>query len=475
MIWVRDRLDQAWRMQRTGDEGSLPFAILVSAVVLTISAIVGISIAWQAKSIFQEQSEQEATWATSSAVNLALESMSVIDPKADPALTGVPSTLSTTDIPAGLGWTKTDTDGPLFRWWIVRGPNPLKVTLMAQGKAGDVVPAEKMITAQLEYDNRIAVWRVVSVKDITTGDFRDPVNSAPGGKNGVTMLLDAGKKQSYDGTGSTWYDLSNNGNNATLVSGITYNGSLAGGVMAFSGSSSYATVPTIAPTFWNSASWTASTWVQFDAVNKGTDNILVAHGTAGTNTKLAMTEKAGKAWFSFGSNDLTGTTTLQPGTWYNLVFTYNYVTKAKTIYINGVQDATGGTVGYSGTGTNTRIGTDQGLNGYLDGNMANLTFYGKLLSPMEIQASYAANKKTFGYGPVMDFNMSQGSYPGTGNTWYDVSGNGNNLTLTNGPKYSKNNGGYFSFDGVNDYGITGSNVSYGNNTTWEVWFSALFW
>lgn len=43
------------------------------------------------------------------------------------------------------------------------------------------------------------------------------------------------------------------------------------------------------------------------------------------------------------------------------------------------------------------------------------------------------------------------SYPGSGTTWTDLSGNGNNGTLTNGPTYSNVNGGIFSFDGTNDY------------------------
>ena len=40
------------------------------------------------------------------------------------------------------------------------------------------------------------------------------------------------------------------------------------------------------------------------------------------------------------------------------------------------------------------------------------------------------------------------SYPGSGTSWYDLSGNGNTGTLTNGPTY--NSGGYISFDGTND-------------------------
>tara|TARA_R110002020_G_scaffold10873_7_gene41315 strand:+ start:909 stop:1544 length:636 start_codon:yes stop_codon:yes gene_type:complete len=43
------------------------------------------------------------------------------------------------------------------------------------------------------------------------------------------------------------------------------------------------------------------------------------------------------------------------------------------------------------------------------------------------------------------------SYPGSGTTWSDLSGNSNNGTLTNGPTFSSADGGYFTFDGTNDY------------------------
>jgi hypothetical protein len=41
-------------------------------------------------------------------------------------------------------------------------------------------------------------------------------------KNGLKVYLDAGNRQSYRGTGSTWYDLSGNGNNGTLVNSPTF-------------------------------------------------------------------------------------------------------------------------------------------------------------------------------------------------------------------------------------------------------------
>ena len=43
------------------------------------------------------------------------------------------------------------------------------------------------------------------------------------------------------------------------------------------------------------------------------------------------------------------------------------------------------------------------------------------------------------------------SYAGSGSTWYDLSGNGNNGTLVNNPTFNSNNGGSFGFDGTNDY------------------------
>jgi type II secretion system protein G len=42
-------------------------------------------------------------------------------------------------------------------------------------------------------------------------------------KDGLVMYLDAGNTESYPGTGTTWFDLSGNSNNGTLVNGVSYN------------------------------------------------------------------------------------------------------------------------------------------------------------------------------------------------------------------------------------------------------------
>jgi len=62
------------------------------------------------------------------------------------------------------------------------------------------------------------------------------------------------------------------------------------------------------------------------------------------------------------------------------------------------------------------------------------------------------------------------SYPGSGNFWYDISGNGNNGTLVNGVAYNSGNGGNLVFDGVNDYVSVNSNLV-PTNITVNAWFS----
>lgn len=57
-----------------------------------------------------------------------------------------------------------------------------------------------------------------------------------------------------------------------------------------------------------------------------------------------------------------------------------------------------------------------------------------------------------------------------GNTWSDLSGSGNNITLTNGPTFSTTGGGAISFDGVNDYGSNSLTMNtLGTSWTFALW------
>ena len=60
------------------------------------------------------------------------------------------------------------------------------------------------------------------------------------------------------------------------------------------------------------------------------------------------------------------------------------------------------------------------------------------------------------------------SYPGSGITWTDLSGVGNNGTLVSGPTYSSSNGGTIVFDGVDDY-VSGSMTALITNVSLNCW------
>jgi len=62
-----------------------------------------------------------------------------------------------------------------------------------------------------------------------------------------------------------------------------------------------------------------------------------------------------------------------------------------------------------------------------------------------------------------------GSYPTINTTWYDISGNANNGTLTNGPTFNSANSGSIVFDGVDDYVLRNAFVDAGSNFSVFAW------
>jgi hypothetical protein len=77
-------------------------------------------------------------------------------------------------------------------------------------------------------------------------------------------------------------------------------------------------------------------------------------------------------------------------------------------------------------------------------------------------------------GLILDLDAAKrDSYPGTGTTWNDISGNQNNGTLVNGPTFNSGNGGSIVFDGVNDYANLSDPMSLRLETfnfTLSLWF-----
>jgi hypothetical protein len=101
------------------------------------------------------------------------------------------------------------------------------------------------------------------------------------------------------------------------------------------------------------------------------------------------------------------------------------------------------------------------------GNISQVKIYNRALSATEIQQNYNATKGRFlnALPPVRNNLIleldaaSVSSYPGTGNTWYDLSVSGYNGELNNGPVFSSiGTTQNFFFDGTNDYVQYATNV-----------------
>ena len=218
--------------------------------------------------------------------------------------------------------------------------------------------------------------------------------------DGLVLALDAGNPKSYPGSGTTWTDLSGNGNNGTLVNGVGYN-SGNGGSLGFDATDDYVSeTSSLSDTFWQ-GNWTASFWVNFDilsTVSSGSeDKPLVHHGVNGTRTGLHLTQRNTRIHFGLFSDDLQGTKVLSTGTWYNVVFTLNNSSYVKQNYLNGVLDNshTGGGA-YTGTGTNTRIGGKVLTFGlWFDGFMSSCSFYNRVLTASEIQQNFNATRSRY--------------------------------------------------------------------------------
>ena len=86
--------------------------------------------------------------------------------------------------------------------------------------------------------------------------------------------------------------------------------------------------------------------------------------------------------------------------------------------------------------------------------------------------THIATKGIVQSGLVLNFDAGvSSSYPGSGTTWTDLSGNGNTGTLVNGTGYSGDNFGSIVFDGVDDYVLTSTinhNIGTGN-FTYSAW------
>jgi hypothetical protein len=259
--------------------------------------------------------------------------------------------------------------------------------------------------------------------------------------NGLVFNMDASFVPSYPRNGTTWYDISSLGNSGTLVNGPYFDST---GSLVFDGAddSVYCTNFGISQTF------TVSSWIKCTNVS-GENNIVSKNGPYFmriSNSKVRFNVLTDSGWLF-----QNGTTTLLNNKWYNLVMTYDG--SSFKGYINSVLEFNTSKTGSIVSNAPFYIGytPEAGENGGFYGNISSVMVHNRSLTLSEIlQNYYQGSIVTSNLLVVLDASNLV-SYDGTGTTWRDLTSNGSNGTLYNGPTFSSDGGGSIIFDGSDDY------------------------
>jgi len=215
-----------------------------------------------------------------------------------------------------------------------------------------------------------------------------PSNSLTGFvKDGLVLALDAGRTLSYPGSGTTWTDLSGNGNTGTLTNGPTYN-SANGGSLVFDGVNDRIECGTFSVPF-----LTVSTWVYktSSATNQGI--CRKQNGWAVSQYNGTLQVAPGTSWTFYNTGY-----TIPLNTWVNIVYTYSGTGAAgsQTVYINGsnIYSTSAGSGAISSNGNSVRIGFDDN-NWWWNGRIAQTQIYNRALTAQEVQQNFNATRSRF--------------------------------------------------------------------------------
>jgi len=234
--------------------------------------------------------------------------------------------------------------------------------------------------------------------------------------DGLVLALDAGNTKSYLGSGTTWTDLSGNGNNGTLENGVGYDGG-NGGSLVFDGSNDYSRINS----FGSDSNLALSVFCWIYPKNLTSEQfegnyynwIINKRNTVSPNSNswqlsalnsypiVAMWDSNNT---SIGPSPIetqepNSTSAFQLNRWYYTGFTTDGTNGGSLkIYIND-------SVNYSGTLTGNRgIATkpiDIGKKGwgdeyYWNGNIAQVSIYNRALTAAEVSQNFNALRGRFG-------------------------------------------------------------------------------
>lgn len=209
--------------------------------------------------------------------------------------------------------------------------------------------------------------------------------------NGLTLNIDANDPSSYNGSGTTWYDISGNTANITLVNTPTYT-SGPPSYFTFNGSNQYGTgaKTNVVP----SGSYTKMAWFYLNSY--ASNNNILSGQTGGHFLFMASQTKIYSGHANWGNYlAYPSSASISLSTWYNVALTFS-TTNGMTLYINGALDSTytANKAAHGGNGT-VEIAAFGGGN-LLLGRVAEALCYNRELSSGEILTNYNTHKSRYG-------------------------------------------------------------------------------
>ena len=229
----------------------------------------------------------------------------------------------------------------------------------------------------------------------------------------LVLSLDSNILLSYDGTSSTWYDLSVRKNNGLLNNVTSVTGSIPNTSLSFDGSSSYISFTQSNGIPLGNSEYTIETWFNSNSYDPSEQGVLVGWGTYGLTNSTNVLRLNGNGLYNYWwDNDLniplTGTSSMIVGNWYHAASTYDGTDRK--IYLNGELKGTD-TPGTHSVSDASNLQIGMFYNNYFDGKISKVKIADKAISGSKILSNFNADKVLYGYSfGSMTFNDTQSPY-----------------------------------------------------------------
>jgi hypothetical protein len=256
----------------------------------------------------------------------------------------------------------------------------------------------------------------------------------------------------------TLYDLSGRNEKAEITSRLAANySSEGGGSINFDGINDYFFVPMINKSTMGTT-FTISIW--FKAMGTVTSPLFTFAAANSTSPWLSARYNSSTTAIDFYINGAWTNLTIPSvanETYHHLALTYNG--SQWKAYLDGI--SRGGVTASIGTNSGTNFYLGNQYTGYFRGFISYLKIYNSELDLSQINSSeYTPFVSRFStsYTPLISLDANNtSSYPGSGTTWSDLSGNGYNATINNTTYGTESVGSntvkFISFNGTNSYGV----------------------